>query len=185
MSAPSPGGDTFRGRSAFSRRHRLLRAAFMLAWALLAAWTPPPLNRWRCALLRLFGAQVGAGARVSGSARIWYPPHLVLEPFCVIGPRVTLYCMAGMRIGHHAVVSQGAHLCGGTHDIRDPAFPLVTRPVTIGPHAWICAEAFVGPGVRVGEGAVLAARGAAFADLSPWTVWRGNPATPGKSRPRF
>ena len=48
--------------------------------------------------------------------------------------------------------------------------------IAIGDEAWIAADAFVGPGVRVGEGAVLAARGVAFDDLEPWTIYRGNPA---------
>jgi putative colanic acid biosynthesis acetyltransferase WcaF len=39
----------------------------------------------------------------------------------------------------------------------------------------VAAEAFVGPGVTLGDGAVLGARGVAFADLEPWTVYIGNP----------
>jgi hypothetical protein len=42
--------------------------------------------------------------------------------------------------------------------------------------SWVAAEAFVGPGVTIGEGAVLGARGCAFRDLEPWTVYAGNPA---------
>ncbi|GAB2185252.1 hypothetical protein LAB1_25610 [Roseibium sp. LAB1] len=49
----------------------------------------------------------------------------------------------------------------------------------------IAAEAFVGPGVRVGEGAVLGARAVTVKDLAPWTVYAGNPAKPLKERQRF
>ncbi|MGH6957429.1 MAG: hypothetical protein ACREEW_12265, partial [Caulobacteraceae bacterium] len=59
---------------------------------------------------------------------------------------------------------------------------LVARPIEIGPRAWIAAEAFVGPGVTVGEGAVLGARGVAMRDLEPWTIYAGNPATPLRRR---
>jgi len=59
---------------------------------------------------------------------------------------------------------------------------LITRPIVLGEKAWIAAEAFVGPGVTVGEGAVLGARGVAMRDLEPWTVYRGNPAQPVKMR---
>jgi putative colanic acid biosynthesis acetyltransferase WcaF len=52
----------------------------------------------------------------------------------------------------------------------------------IEPQAWVAAEAFVGPGVTVGEGAVLGARGVAFKALEPWTVYAGNPAQPLKKR---
>nr|WP_281414114.1 hypothetical protein [Rhodoblastus sphagnicola] len=86
--------------------------------------------------------------------------------------------MAPITIGARAIISQCAFLCAGTHDIRDPSFPLIARPITIGDDVWIAAEAFVGPGVAVGCGCVLSARACAFSDTQSWTVYRGNPATP-------
>ncbi|VTZ26248.1 putative glycose-acyl transferase (fragment) [Methylocella tundrae] len=64
----------------------------------------------------------------------------------------------------------------GTHDIDSPTFQLYTRPIRICRYAWVASDAFVGPGVTVGEGAVLGARGVAFKSLEPWTVYGGNPA---------
>ena len=54
--------------------------------------------------------------------------------------------------------------------------PLVIRPITIGKSAWVCAEAFIGPGVTVGEGAVVGARSCVVSDVAPWNVVGGNPA---------
>ena len=54
--------------------------------------------------------------------------------------------------------------------------PLVKSPLEIGEDAWVCADAFVGPGVKVGEGAILGARGVAVKDLAPRTINGGNPA---------
>ncbi|WP_349509023.1 hypothetical protein [Neorhizobium sp. NCHU2750] len=84
--------------------------------------------------------------------------------------------MDQIEIGSYALVSQGAHLCGGTHDIDDPHFQLVAKPIVIGRNAWIAAEAFVGPGVTVGEGAVIGARAVAFRPVEPFAVYAGNPA---------
>jgi putative colanic acid biosynthesis acetyltransferase WcaF len=84
--------------------------------------------------------------------------------------------MARISMGRYALASQGAHLCAGTHDIGDPNFQLRARPIVIGERAWIAADAFVGPGVTVGDGAVLGARAVAFSDLPPWSVSVGNPA---------
>ena len=53
---------------------------------------------------------------------------------------------------------------------------MYTRPITISKFAWVAAEAFVGPGVTIGEGAVVGARAAVFKDVDPWTVVGGNPA---------
>lgn len=185
MTSPLVAGDNndpFKGAPTFPLRHRLLRVSWSLVWALLASWTPPPMNRWRISLLRLFGARVDWSARVYGSTKIWYPPNLTMAANSSLGPGVHCYCMGPTSIGRRAVVSQRAHLCGGTHDIRSPRFQLLVRPIDIGAHAWICAEAFVGPGVTVGEGAVLGARAAAFKDLAPWDVFQGNPALRVKSR---
>jgi serine acetyltransferase len=46
----------------------------------------------------------------------------------------------------------------------------------------IAAEAFVGPGVTIGDGAVLGARAALFSDAEPWSIYRGNPAVLIKQR---
>lgn len=177
--------DTFRWAPTFELRHRIRRTLWAMTWALFASWTPPPLHRWRAFLLRLFGARLHTTVKVYGSARVWDPVNLHMGAFSTLGPRVICYSMDAIHIGHHVVVSQGAHLCCGTHDIRSPSFQLFAKPITIGANAWICAEAFVGPGVSIGEGAVLAARSVAFSDLASWSVYRGNPAVLIKERPSF
>ena len=48
--------------------------------------------------------------------------------------------------------------------------------IVIEDDAWVAADAFVGPGVRVGEGAVVGARSAVFRDVPAWTVVAGAPA---------
>ena len=165
-----------RGGPSFSRGHRVFRAAWNVVWLLLAAWTPAPLHRWRVWLLNRFGAQIHPDAHVYGSARVWYPPNLVMAEDSCLGPGVNCYCMALIRLEQGAIVSQGTHLCAGMHDIEDPEFQLVVKPIVIGTHAWIAAEAFIGPGVTVGEGAVLGARSVLFKNAEPNGVYAGNPA---------
>ena len=122
------------------------------------------------------------GAAVAASTRVWLPRNLEVGRDASLGPDVDCYNMAPIVIGDRTVISQRAVLCGGTHDIGDRAFQLIARPIVIGRDVWIAAEAFVGPGVSVGDGCVLGARGCAFSDLAPWTVYRGNPANPVKQR---
>jgi putative colanic acid biosynthesis acetyltransferase WcaF len=79
-------------------------------------------------------------------------------------------------IGDYAVISQGAHLCGGTHDYNSENFQLVIKPIVIGARAWICAEAFIHPGITVPDGAVVGARAVVTKSLSTaWAVYAGNP----------
>lgn len=54
--------------------------------------------------------------------------------------------------------------------------PLTTAPITIGRAAWVAADVFIGPGVTVGERAVVGARASVFRNVDPWTVVGGNPA---------
>lgn len=176
MSGPA---DPFRplARGAeFPLANKLERVAWRLVWGLLARPTPPQLAGWRRVLLRLFGARVGAGAKVYASARIWLPRNLELGAGAVVGPGAELYNQGRIVIGPCCVISQRAFLCASTHRVSDPEFALETRPVTLGRGCWVAAEAFVGPGVTMGDGAVLAARGALFEDAEPMGVYRGNPA---------
>lgn len=167
----------------FSFNNRVLRVFWRLFWLLFASWTPAPCHRWRIAVLKIFGANVSWRAYVYSSVNIWAPWNLSIDDFGTLGPNVTAYNIAPISIGAKAVVSQGAHLCTGTHDHRDPAFPLFAKPIQIKRRAWVCAQAFVGPGVVVEEGAVLAAAGVAFVNLDAWTVYVGNPATKVSMRP--
>ncbi len=173
---------TWEGGASFSLSNRVYRLLWNVTWLMLAAWTPPQLHGWRRLLLRLFGAHISSTAVVYPTARIWMPKNLEMGSFACIGPRVQVYSMAKITFAPYSLASQGSHLCAGTHDIEDVGFQLKARPISIGSRAWIAAEAFVGPGVHVGEGAVLGARGCAFRDLEPWTVYAGNPARELKKR---
>ena len=50
------------------------------------------------------------------------------------------------------------------------------KPLILCDRSWVAADAFVGMGVTIGEGAVVGARSAVFKDVEPWTVVGGNPA---------
>lgn len=178
VSAPMqepPRTTAVRGPS-FSLVNRLTRVVWGVAWFGLARWTPPPLHAWRRLILLAFGARVARGARVYGSARIWLPANLTLAEDALVGPRVTLYNQGQIAIGPRSVISQGAHICASTHDVNDPDFTLILRPVAIGADCWVAADAFVGPGAEMAQGSVLGARGALFEKTKPMGVYRGNPA---------
>lgn len=148
-------------------------------WALaqpLWRWSPRWWWGWRRGMLRLFGATVGGGARVYPAACIHQPWHLHIGSRSTIGWCATLYCLGPIRLGSDVVISQGAHLCAGDHDPRDPSFPLRKRPITLGDGVWIAAEAFIGPGVSIGERAVVGARAVVVRDVPAATVMAGNPA---------
>ena len=173
--------DTHTGPS-FSMRNRLSRVAWGVASLLLFRFSPTPLHAWRSFLLRCFGAKVGSGVHVYPGVQIWAPWNLELEDGCGIANGAILYSQGKITIGKKAVVSQGAHLVTGTHDYSDAGFPLITKPIHIGSHAWVATEAFIHPGVTIGEGCVIGARSVVNKDMPDWMVCAGHPCVPLKAR---
>jgi putative colanic acid biosynthesis acetyltransferase WcaF len=151
------------------------RVAWMLALPLFRL-SPRPFFAWRRFLLRLFGARVGRQVHIYGSATIYFPWNLDIGDWSSIGERVLVYNLGPVTIGRHVTVSHQAHLCAGTHDHARADMPLLKPPINVGDQAWICADAFLGPGVTVGEGAVVGARAVVTRDVAAWQIVAGNPA---------
>ena len=108
-----------------------------------------------------------------------------MRDFSCVGDEVDCYNVAAIELGEKAIVSQKSFLCTASHDYQSPSFDLVVGPIIIGSSAWVAADAFVGPGVRIGEGTVLGARSVAVHDIDDWIVAVGNPARPvGRRTPR-
>ncbi len=161
---------------------KLGRGLWGVVWLLLYRPSPRPMHGWRRFLLRCFGARIGRGAKPYPSATVWAPWNLEMGEGSTLGDSVDCYSVALVQIGPGASVSQRAYLCAASRDVDDPAHPLMTAPIRIGAHGWVAAEAFIGPGVTIGEGGVVAARGVAVRDVPAWAVVGGNPARVLKQR---
>jgi putative colanic acid biosynthesis acetyltransferase WcaF len=93
-----------------------------------------------------------------------------------LGPEVECYCVDRIRLGARSVVSQGTLLCAATHALDTLEMPLVTAPIEVGDDAWVAARAFVGPGVKIGRGAVVGACAVVTRDIDEMDIVAGNPA---------
>jgi putative colanic acid biosynthesis acetyltransferase WcaF len=137
--------------------------------------SPKVLHGWRRLLLRLFGARIGINAHPYPSAKIWAPWNLEMGDHSCLSEKVDCYSVDFIRLGPHAIVSQYSFLCTASHDYNDPTMPLITAPIIVEAGAWVAADVFIGPGVRIGEGAVVGARSTVFRNVQPWMVVAGNP----------
>jgi putative colanic acid biosynthesis acetyltransferase WcaF len=171
-------------RPAFATTDRTRRAVWNVCRALLYRPSPRALHGWRAFLLRRFGARMGPNCHFYPGSKVWAPWNLECADQVTAADGAEIYNPAPMRLGSHAILSQDAFLCGASHDLDDPRFPLVAYAMEIGPYAWVCARASVAPGVNVGEGAVLGLGSVATKDLEPWTVYAGSPAVRVKERMR-
>jgi putative colanic acid biosynthesis acetyltransferase WcaF len=169
--------DISQYQNKFSRRNQLLRLLWSVVWAVFARPLPRSLCRgWKRFLLRCFGAKIHSKAHVYSSAKIYAPWNLVMEAYSCIASEVDCYNVDKIIIGAHSTISQKTYLCTSSHNIGSSTFPLITAPIIIKDQVWIAADAFVGMGVTIGQGAIVGARAAVFKDIEPWTVVGGNPA---------
>lgn len=153
-----------------------------LVQATLFGCSPQFAYRFRAALLRFFGAKVGVETIIRPSVRITYPWKVTIGDFVWIGDNAELYSLGNITIGDHAVVSQKSYLCAADHDYTKPDFPIQAKPIFIGPQAWLAADVFIAPGVKVGAGAVIGARSSVFRDMPEGMLCMGSPCIP--IRPR-
>ncbi len=160
----------------------LFRRVLWGAGRLTFRFSPRPCFGWRRFILRCFGARVGAHVNTYPSTNIHFPWNLVVGDWSAIGEEAFIYNLGPVTLGEKVTVSHRAQLCAGTHDYTRADLPLLKHPIVIQSQTWICADAFIGPGVTVGEGAIVGARAVVMKDVEPWTIVAGNPAKTIKKR---
>lgn len=155
---------------------RWKEALWWLARSLLfASWLPIPSNL-KVTTLRLFGAKIGQGVVVRSRVNITMPWRLEIADHVWIGDEVLILSLAEVKIGSNVCLSQRAFLCTGSHDFSKEGFDLITKPITIGNSCWVCAQAFIGPGVTMGDGSRCLAGAVVVRDVESGATVVGVPA---------
>lgn len=164
-------------KNVMTKKNQLARLLWGIVWGMFAKFLPRSCGcGWKRFLLRLFGAKLASTAVIYSTTRIYMPWHLEMGEYSCLADDVNCYNVAPVKIGNNTTVSQGTYICTASHDISKQNLPLLYEPVEIKDSVWVAAEAFIGPGVTVGEGAVVAARACVVKNVEPWSVVGGNPA---------
>lgn len=163
-------------------RPRLVEALWYLTKCFFFLSAFPWPRGLRVQLLRLFGARVGCGVYIKPRVNIHLPWKLEIGDYALVGEEVFILNFELVSIGSQACISQRVFLCTGNHDYRDLAMSYRNKPITIGDGAWVGAQSFVGPGVVIGDEAVVTAGSVVLKDLPAGIVCSGNPCVPIKQR---
>ena len=106
--------------------------------------------------------------------------HVFIDRGATICPNV--------KIGAYTLIAQNLSILGGDHIYTYPDTPIIFsgRPETprteIGRDVWIGAYVIILAGVKVGDGAIIAAGSVVTKDIPPRAIYGGNPARKIKDR---
>ena len=161
----------------YSKKNTIGRYIWAVMWRLIVFPFPRNTGMWiKRPLIRLWGGKISDSATIYSSTRIFAPWNLEMDAFSCIGPDTDIYNAAKVTLKEYAIVSQYSYLCTATHDIRSKDFTLYSLPIVLEKKSWVSAKCFIGPGVTIGEGAVVGASASVYRDVPAWTVVGGNPA---------
>lgn len=164
--------------NAIPKRILFKRLLWIILSTILFRPFPTKLFRsWNIFVLKMFGAKIGSKSVVYSSVRIQCPWNLSLGYNSCIGPHCVIENDDYIYIGDNAVVSQYSYLCTSSHNIYKQTHELIYSPIKIGDNAWVCAGSFLGKGITIGCGSVVAARSVVIKDVDNWTIVGGNPAS--------
>jgi len=160
----------FRGRNVF------VVQLWWIIQATIFSWSPDFLYGYRSWLLRLFGAKLGKNVRIRPSARITFPWKLIIGDNVWIGHESIIYNLDFIKIGSNVAIAHRVYLCTGSHNIGRITFDIESYAIDIEDEVWLPNDIYVGPGVTIGKGTVVAARSSVFKSLESGIVAVGSPA---------
>ena len=135
----------------------------------------------KCWLLKLAGAKIGKNVRICSSVRIIGNGNLSIGNNCWIGPQTLINSSfpAEVVIGNNIDIAPKVFIGTGSHEIDmikiNSAGKGFSLNIVINDGVWICAGAFLLPGICIGKKAVIAAGSIVTKDVPKYTLGAGNP----------
>jgi len=152
-------------------------AAWWKSWAKRLQQLPSLLRQGGChARLRRRGAQVHSmtffsDGRLASGRMEW----LSVGEHSFIG-RAELSVHEKLSIGRCVCINDGVKILTASHEVRDPLWSTVAKPVVIEDQVWIATDALILPGVTLGRGSVVGAGAVVAKDVPALGIVVGNPA---------
>ncbi len=113
---------------------------------------------------------VYSGLEVRSPARIKIGANSVIGNNCILDGR------KGINIGSNVNLSTGVWIWTLQHDPQSSTFATKGDQVIIMDYAWLSCRTVILPGVKIGEGSVIAAGSVVTKDTESWSIYGGVPA---------
>ena len=135
-----------------------------------------PFHSLRNIAYRLAKIKLGKGSYIHMGAKFYYPKNIKIGQGTIIGDHATLDGRAKLTIGSHVDIASEVMIFNSEHDIESESFNAIEEPVEIGDYVFIGPRAIILAGVKIGEGAVVAAGAVVTKDVEKYEIVGGVPA---------
>jgi acetyltransferase-like isoleucine patch superfamily enzyme len=155
---------------------------------LLASLPSGRLVHWsRKAFLQRRLRSCGSDLDVSQGVIFEFPERIDLGDRLFVNRGTLITAHADIHIGDDVLIGPYVVINSGNHNYFDLTQPISSQghradPITIGNDVWLGAHCVILRGVKVGDGAVVAAGAVVIEDVPPHTLVAGIPAVPKKLR---
>lgn len=135
-----------------------------------------PSHCFRRFCYQLSGIKIGQGSTIHMWANFFQPKNIEIGEDSIIGDHCFLDGRAKIKIGSHTNIASQVLIYNSKHDINDPEFKAVEYSVEIGDYVFVGPRALIMPGIKIGQGAIVAAGAIVTKDVAPFKIVAGVPA---------
>lgn len=122
------------------------------------------------------GVKIGKGSAIHMWANFFDPRGIEIGKDTIIGDHAFLDGRDQLKIGDHVDIASQVLIYNSQHDLEAEDFRAVTDGVEIGNYVFIGPRAIILPGVKIGNGAVVAAGAVVTKNVEPFMIVGGVPA---------
>jgi maltose O-acetyltransferase len=156
--------------------HPLLSKNWFKQWAKRVLTLPSLMEILTIKLsLKISGARIHSSSVISSKRFDGHLKYLCVGEYTFIG-RVQIAIHENVTIGSYVVISDGVKLLTASHNVNDPSWGSIAKPIIIDDYAWIATDAIILPGVHIGRGAVVGAGAVVSKDIPDYGISVGNPS---------
>lgn len=135
-----------------------------------------PSRHFRRGCYKLLGARFGEKSFFFRRVEVLGPNYLTVADNVTVGWFSLVDARGGVNIDSNVNIASYVKLITGSHDINDPEFKAVFKPISINKNASIFTGATILQNVTIGEAAIICAGAVVTKDVPPYAIVAGVPA---------